>query len=479
MSRFDRLKVGASRMATRVSGFRERAERERAEREREARRREEAQALELAPPAPGPPRKPAPDSVIPWGMRVAAEAGWRLLVLAGVLWVLIQVIGAISLLIVAFSAGLLITALLQPSVSRLKRLGLGRGPATAVSFVGGFSIIGLIGWFVVWQVIENQEDLVKQVQSGVDELRTWILNSPFQVTEEQLNDLADDLNTWIGEHSQELTNAGLEGATMVVQFLTGAVLAAFVCLFLLYDGRRIWDWCLNFVPQSAREGVAGAGPRAWVTLTGYVRGTVIVAFIDALGIGIGIYILGVPLAVPLAVIVFLFAFVPIVGATVSGALAVVVAFVTNGMVTALLALGVVLIVQQIEGNVLQPFILGRLVRVHALGVVLAVTGGSLLAGIPGAVVAVPLVAVSNTVITYLRAYSDQQERAEPSGSTIAEASPAVPPRLQGEPPKVGATAVTALDREGDEADGADRPTGGDRPDEGEGPRGSGRAPDAQ
>lgn len=445
MSRIDRLRAGATRFGARMADYRRRAEDERAERESRRRAREEEERVAAAPPppppAPGPPQNPEPASVVPWGLRVAGEAGWRLLVLAGVVWVLIQVIGAISMMVIAFSAGLLITALLQPTVSRLKRWGLGRGLATAAVFIGGFGVMALIGWFVVWQVIENQEDLVKQVQSGIDELRTWILDSPFQVTEEQLNDFADNLNKWIGEHSQELTSAGLEGASYLVEFLTGAALAAFVTLFLLYDGRRIWNWCLKFVPGVAREGVAGAGPRAWVTLTGYVRGTVIVAFIDAVGIGVGIYVLGVPMAVPLAVIVFLFAFVPIVGALVSGSLAVVVAFVTNGIGTALLVLGVVLLVQQIEGNILQPFILGRLVQVHALGVVLAVTAGTLLAGIPGAVVAVPLVAVANTVVGYLRAYAEQQnpERHEHHGSTITELSPAVPPSLPGEKPAPLAT----------------------------------------
>ena len=444
MSRIDRLRAGATRFGARMADYRRRAEDERAERESRRRAREEEERVAAAPPpppAPTPPQNPEPASVVPWGLRVAGEAGWRLLVLAGVVWVLIQVIGAISMMVIAFSAGLLITALLQPTVSRLKRWGLGRGLATAAVFIGGFGVMALIGWFVVWQVIENQEDLVKQVQSGIDELRTWILDSPFQVTEEQLNDFADNLNKWIGEHSQELTSAGLEGASYLVEFLTGAALAAFVTLFLLYDGRRIWNWCLKFVPAVAREGVAGAGPRAWVTLTGYVRGTVIVAFIDAVGIGVGIYFLGVPMAVPLAVIVFLFAFVPIVGALVSGSLAVVVAFVTNGIGTALLVLGVVLLVQQIEGNILQPFILGRLVQVHALGVVLAVTAGTLLAGIPGAVVAVPLVAVANTVVGYLRAYAEQQnpERREHHGSTITELSPAVPPSLPGEKPAPMAT----------------------------------------
>ncbi|UGY93417.1 AI-2E family transporter [Streptomyces gobiensis] len=473
MSRLQRLRAGMSRMGARMAEYRAQAERERDERKRERRIRAEQETAEAAPPPPqdlpSPSERPEPAAVIPWGMRVAAEAGWRLLVLAGVIWVLMQVLAAISLLIIAVSAGLLITALLQPTVSRLKRLGLGRGPATTLTFVGGFAGIGLVGWFVVWQVIENVDDLVEQVQNGIDDLRQWILASPFKVTEDQLNEYAENLSRWVGEHSQELTSAGLEGAQYVVTFFTGAALAAFVTLFLLYDGRRIWQWVLKFVPFSAREGVAGAGPRAWVTLTGYVRGTVIVALIDAIGIGVGIYILGVPMAVPLAVIVFLFAFIPIVGAVISGALAVLVAFVTKGLATALLALAVVLIVQQIESHVLQPFILGRLVRVHPLAVVLAVTGGTLLAGIPGAVVAVPVVAVANTVVTYLRAYAEQQHPTVGvlHGSTASEVSPAVPALLQGEKLPTGGTAESDC--------GEETPRPPDGPGGPGGPGGSGSA----
>jgi predicted PurR-regulated permease PerM len=157
-----------------------------------------------------------------------------------------------------------------------------------------------------------------------------------------------------------------------------------------------------------------------------VRGTVLVALIDAVFIGVGIYFLGVPLAVPLGVFIFLFSFIPLVGAVVSGALAVVVALVTNGVFTALMVLVVVLAVQQIEGHVLQPFILGRAVRVHPLAVVLAVASGGLIAGIGGAVVAVPLVAVTNTVVGYLRAYSHEQAlRAapEPHGATAYAIAP--------------------------------------------------------
>lgn len=378
---------------------------------------------------PGPPPRRAPASVVPWGMRVAAEVGWRLLVLAGLIWVLMQVISVVSLVIIAFAVGLLVTALLQPTVARLRRWGFSQGLATATTFVGGFVAIGLIGWFVVWQIMENIDDLTDRIQQGIDDAQEWLIDGPFHVQEEQINNIGDEISDWLGENSSEITSAGLEGVSYVLEFFTGAAIAAFVTLFLLYDGERIWRWTLNFIPVDARDAVAGAGPKVWATLTGYVRGTVLVAFIDAVFIGIGIFILDVPMAVPLAVLIFLFAFVPLVGALVSGALAVVVALVTNGLLTALLVLGVVLLVQQLEGNVLQPLILGRMVRVHPLAVVLAVATGTLVAGIPGAVVAVPLIAVLNTAIGYLRAYHLEHVAdpgPPPHGATALDVSPATP-----------------------------------------------------
>ncbi|MFB7180679.1 AI-2E family transporter [Streptomyces sp. NPDC056257] len=361
------------------------------------------------PPAvPAVPERPDPASVVPWGMRVAAEASWRLLLLAGMLWVLMKVISEVRLVVLAFAAAMLVTAMLQPFVVRLRRLGLPRGLATAVTAILGFVVIGLVGWFVVWQVMENLDDLSDRVRDGINELKLWALDSPFHVTEKQINDIAKNLSETIGTNTEQITSAGLQGVTVLVEVLTGILLAMFSTLFLLYDGKRIWNWALGLVPNAARAGVAGAGPRAWRTLTAYVRGTVIVALIDAIFIGLGIYFLDVPMAVPLAVFIFLFAFIPLVGAVVSGALAVVVALVTQGVWTALMVLLVVLAVQQIEGHVLQPFILGRAVRVHPLAVVLSVAAGGMIAGIGGAVVAVPLVAVTNTVVGYLRAYSREQ-----------------------------------------------------------------------
>ncbi|MFE2170656.1 AI-2E family transporter [Streptomyces sp. NPDC059447] len=354
------------------------------------------------------PERPDPASVVPWGMRVAAEVSWRLLLLAGMLWVLMKVISEVRLVVLAFAAAMLVTALLQPFVVRLRRLGMPRGLATAVTAILGFVIIGLVGWFVVWQVMENLDDLSNRVREGINELKTWALDSPFHVTEKQINDIAKNLSETIGTNTEQITSAGLQGVTVLVEVLTGMLLAMFSTLFLLYDGKKIWTWVLGLVPATARPGMAGAGPRAWRTLTAYVRGTVLVALIDAVFIGLGLYFLDVTMAVPLAVFIFLFAFIPLVGAVISGALAVVVALVTQGPVIALAVLGVVLAVQQIEGHVLQPFILGRAVRVHPLAVVLVVAAGGMIAGIGGAVVAVPLVAVTNTVVVYLRAYSREQ-----------------------------------------------------------------------
>ncbi|MFG3583735.1 AI-2E family transporter [Streptomyces sp. NPDC047990] len=373
--------------------------------------------------------RPDPSMAVPWGVRVAAEAGWRLLVLAGTLWVLMRVISAVQLVVLAFVAALLITALLQPTVARLKRVGFPRGLATALTAILGFVIMGLVGWFVVWQVQENIDNLSDQIQDGIDELRKWLLNSPFHVTDKQINEIAKNLRDAIGANTDQITSAGLEGVTVIVEALTGILLTMFSTLFLLYDGKRIWEWTLKLVPAAARPGVAGAGPRAWRTLTAYVRGTVIVALIDAIFIGLGIYFLDVPMAVPLAVFIFLFAFIPLVGAVVSGALAVVVAVVTQGVFTALMTLLVVLAVQQIEGHILQPFILGRAVRVHPLAVVLSVAAGGLVAGIGGAVVAVPLVAVTNTVVGYLRSYARepaQRYGPGPRGATASERPPSSP-----------------------------------------------------
>ncbi|WP_329391249.1 AI-2E family transporter [Streptomyces sp. NBC_01351] len=428
----ERLKKGAAGLGERRAMLQSRREAE------DAAEWEEPAPSDAAPGAGPGAREPA--WAVPWSVRVAAEAGWRFLVLAATLWVLMRVIGAVRLVVLAFVVALLVTALLEPTVARLQRSGLSRGAATALTATCGFVLLGLVGWFIVWQVLDNLGNLSERVQQGIEELKRWLIDSPLHVTEQQINDIADSLSDSIGTSTSEITSTGLQGVTVLVEVITGLLLAMFATLFLLYDGKRIWLWTLRLVPAAARPGVAGAGPRGWRTLTAYIRGTMIVALIDAVFIGVGIYFLGVPLALPISVVIFLSSFVPLVGAVVSGALAVVVALVTEGVFTALMALMVVLVVQQIEGHLLQPFILGRAVRLHPLAVVLAVATGGIVAGIGGAVVAVPLVAVGNTVVGYLRAH--------PAASATEPAPPPVPPPV----PPPAAPAGPRPEGVGDDAD---------------------------
>ncbi|MER5863892.1 AI-2E family transporter [Kitasatospora sp. NPDC002040] len=348
------------------------------------------------------PRPATPAEAVPWGLRVAAESTWRLLLLAGALYLLFRVVDMLRLVAFAVLAALLISALLEPTVSWLRRRGVPRSLAAAGTFLSGVAGIGLVGWFVVWQVTTNLHSVTDQVQAGVERIRDWLVTGPFHLTEQQITDFAKQISTAIGTNSEQITSAGFTGVTIAVEVLTGVVLTAFTTFFLLYDGARIWGWMLGMLPRQSRYAMAGAGPKAWATLTAYVRGTVCVAFIDALCIGIGIQLLGVQLALPLAVIVFLGAFVPLVGALVTGTIAVLIALVTQGPFTALMVMVVLVAVQQIEGHLLQPLILGRAVRVHPLAVVLGVAAGTIVGGIGGAIVSVPLIAVTNTVVVHLR-----------------------------------------------------------------------------
>ncbi|MEV7118628.1 AI-2E family transporter [Kitasatospora griseola] len=355
------------------------------------------------PPSAAPPGRPAnPVDAVPWTLRVAAESTWRLLLLGVALYVVFRVIDTLRLVAFSVLAALLISALLEPTVSWLRRHGVPRSVAAAGTFMSGLAGIGLVGWFVFWQVSTNLDRVTVKAQDGVRTLRDWLVNGPFHLTQDQLDNFTNQITTSIGKNSDQLTSAGFTGVSIAVELLTGIALTAFTIFFLLYDGARIWNWMLRALPRHSRHAMAGAGPKAWATLTAYVRGTVVVAFIDALCIGIGLQLLGVPMAMPLAVIIFLGAFVPLVGALVTGTIAVLIALVTVGPFKALMALVVLVAVQQLEGHILQPLILGRAVRVHPLAVVLGVAAGSIIGGIAGAIVAVPLIAVTNTVTGHLR-----------------------------------------------------------------------------
>jgi predicted PurR-regulated permease PerM len=385
-----------------------------------------ADSTSAQPPAPLPP--PSVDDLVPRGLRIAGAWSWRLLLIAAVTVGLLWLLDRFLILVAPLLVGLLLAGLLAPALRLLLKLRLNRTLATLLVLVGGLALVGGTLTLVVNQIINGADQMAKSVTEGVESVQSWLLGPPLNLSEEDLSKLLKQGQNWVTENTESLTSAAVSTAGSAVQFITGFILALVATFFFLRDGHRIWAFLVGMVPQRARAPLDYAGEGAWRTLSGYVRATVLVAFIDAVGIGIGLMILQVPFALPLAALVFLGAFVPIVGAFVSGAVAVLVALLDEqapglleggGFVKALMVLGLVILVQQIEGNILQPVIMSRAVQIHPLAVIVAVTLGILLAGIIGALVAVPVVAVLNTVVRRINAYYRRPSplpRAEPATS---------------------------------------------------------------
>jgi predicted PurR-regulated permease PerM len=240
-----------------------------------------------------------------------------------------------------------------------------------------------------------------QTMASVESMRTWLTGPPFNLSNRQLDDGLRQLTDAVQTDSQVLINGALSVGSTVGHVATGLLLILFSTLFILIDGEGIWRWVVSVFPRTARGAADGAGRAGWTTLQSFARVQILVASIDALGIGLGAFFLGLPLAIPVAVLVFLGSFIPIVGAVVTGTLAVFIALVYKGIWFALVMLLIVLFVQQLEGHVLQPLIMGTAVKVHPLAVVIVVAAGSLLAGIPGALFSVPFAAVLNAMIGYI------------------------------------------------------------------------------
>jgi putative heme transporter len=354
-------------------------------------------------PAPlaGPPRVRGDGDTVPWAMRAAAAWGWRFLVLAAVVYVVLIPISRALFVVYAVVAAILITALLSSTVGRLRALGFPRALATFIVFVGGITGLAVMAWFIGQQFRTSYDSLEDNVTDGIRQVRVWLNEGPLELSDDQVENYVEQLIATLRNNQGGIASGALNVTVAAIEVVGGIFLALFLTFFFLYDGQRIWRWVVGLFPDGVAYDVWQAGRRAWATLTGYVRGTMVVAFVDAVFIGLAVALVGVPLAVPIGALVFLGAFVPLVGATVTGAVAVLVALVAQGLGPALIVLGAVILVQQLEGHILQPFVLGRAVRLHPVAVALAVTTGGILAGIGGAIVAVPLVAVVNSVAVYL------------------------------------------------------------------------------
>ncbi|MFV0320726.1 MAG: AI-2E family transporter [Microbacterium sp.] len=342
-------------------------------------------------------------SNLPRGLRVATAYSWRLLVVAAAIGLGVWLVIQLKLLVIPLLVAILITALLWPAFSFMLRHRVPRWLAIVISVIGTLAIVTGLLWLAVWQITRQWDSVQERTVDAIAQLRQYLIDGPLHLTADQIDELLAQAGEFIEQQSSLLWSGALAIGTTVGHVLTGVVLALFILLCLLADGGGIWRWAVRLFPKTARPAADGAGRAGWVTVVNYARTQLLVATIDAVGIGLGAFLLGVPLAIPVAVLVFLGAFVPIVGAVVTGALAVFLALVYNGWWIALWMLVVVLGVQQLEGHVLQPLLMGSAVKVHPLAVVLVVAGGAMIAGIPGALFAVPLAAFVNVVAVYLSA----------------------------------------------------------------------------
>lgn len=365
-------------------------------------------------------------------VRKTAAWCWRLLVIGTFVVALLWVVQHLQVIVVPVALATMLAALLLPAVDWLDRRGAPRGGAVALVLLAGFALFGGILTFVVSQFVSGLPSLVEQVTHSIDNLRRWLIEGPAHLSREQIDNAGNSAITALRDNQEKLTTGALSTAATLTEIVTGALLVFFTLIFLLHGGRNIYGFVTKIVPSAARERVRDAGRAGFGSLIGYVRATFLVALVDAVGIGTGLAIMGIPLALPLASLVFLGAFIPLVGAIITGFLAVVVALLAKGVVYALITLGLVIAVQQLEAHILQPLVMGRAVSIHPLAIVLAIAGGAVLAGIVGALLSVPLVAFLNSAFRVLLAEDPAEEAAEleaQDDAVVIRAEPdVVPPK---------------------------------------------------
>jgi predicted PurR-regulated permease PerM len=371
--------------------------------------------------------------VPPWLSRSAALS-WRLLVVAAAVGVVGFLLVYLRLIVLPVIVALFLTTLLAPPASWLRERGWPPLAATwAVIMAGVLLVAGAVA-VLAPQIGPQFGTLRGQIGTGLDDVQRWLREGPLHFSDAQLSSLLERARQEAQSNTTALTRGVLSGATLAVEVVTGALLSIVLTFFFVKDGHRIGDWFVRHAGSHAGE-LREMGRRAFDTLGAYLRGVATVGLIDALFIGIGLAVVGVPLAVPLAFLVFLGAFFPIVGAFLTGLIAALVALVSKGLVAALIIVAITVAVQQLEGHVLAPLVLGRAVKLHPAVILLALAGGGVVGGIAGAALAVPAVAVVGSVGTYLRDRSDRAGRDDGSagrgGSALgADGGLGAPPRGQ-------------------------------------------------
>ena len=350
------------------------------------------------------------------GLRRAADYAWRLLILGVAAYVLFRLLLRFELVFIALFLALILTSLLRPPVRLLARW-MPRPLAVLGTALGSLAALGGVGWFVAQNVSNESSSLGSEFRGGVDQIRTWLQGKPFHVDPHTLTNLQSKLTTWVSQHRSTLINQALNEASRIVDVMAVLALAVFCSVFFTSSGDRMWQWFQRQLPPDSRETWARCGHTAWHTFAGYTRGSIIIAASNAVMVGISLELLRVPLVLPLTLLEFVASFIPLIGSPIAMAVATVVALASRGVTTAVVVLVLIVVIGQIEGHVLQPFVMGWSVRLHPVAVAVCVIAGTTLAGLVGAVVAVPLASIGWAVWRALHEGPEPAaaEPAEPAG----------------------------------------------------------------
>ncbi|HET7474914.1 MAG TPA: AI-2E family transporter [Dermatophilaceae bacterium] len=359
----------------------------------------------LVPPPVGPASpfpRPRPIDTVSWGMQVAAAWGLRFLIVVATVLVLVWLLNTISLVTITVVVAVMLSALLVPMVDRLARTRLPRPLAATAVFVLAAVVIVVSLWFVIAQVSTNAAELGAQLKDAGAAIRHWLSAGPLHLSETQVNNIYGEVAGAINRNRNALITGAITQANSALGVVGGAVFCLFALLFMLFDNGSMWRWAVSMFPQAAQAKVAVGGIVAWRTLVAYMRSTVLLALINALTMVVVMLVAGLQLVAPLGVLLFLGSLIPLIGMVVAGIVVVLVALVTKGAAVAIV-MGVALVLTvQLEGNLLNPFILGKAVQIHPLVILVGVTGGAILGGVFGAFVAVPLIALINNVVRTVR-----------------------------------------------------------------------------
>ena len=353
-------------------------------------------------------------------LRRLGEACLWTLVIAATVFGLFWLAGRLRVVVLPVALALVLSTFLWPAAKRLRDIGLPRAAAAAVVLGLALAALSALIALLAPQTIDEFGELDVGISGGLETIEDWLVEGALGLSQEQVDDVSGRIREQAQDSAGAVAGGALTGAMLLIEVIAGVLVAIVVLFFFLKDGDRIWSWICGLFAPEHRDAVQEAGLRSWKALAGFLRGQTLVALFDAIFIGLALVLVGTPLVLPLVVLTFFGAFIPIVGAFAAGGAAVLVALVFQGLTEALIILGAIIVVQQVESNVFEPVIVGRSVQVHPLAILLAVAIGLTVGGIIGALVAAPVLAVASAILAFLRERADARRAGGPSSGPVTE-----------------------------------------------------------